>query len=196
MGHSDFLKLFGQLASLTQQQRAQVRSALDVLPRPSATAIASVIPSPTACPHCQAAGEQLRPWGHSPGGHQVSGTLPGLAPHAGALSPKHLSCRLSVRSPGKIPSATVNSYIAKNWPLARMGSAQVAIKTVVKISPERCKASTTAQVATETSTRIRVRGVRCAVQQVGALNKVHLFRFADSPAPTRFVHESNGLPLI
>ena len=67
MGHSDFLILLGQLASLTQQQRAQVRSALDVLPRPSATAIASVIPSPNACPHCQAAGEQLRPWGHSHG---------------------------------------------------------------------------------------------------------------------------------
>lgn len=67
MGHSDFLKLLGQLASLTQQQRSQVRSALDVLPRASATAIASVIPSPDACPHCQAAGEQLRPWGYSHG---------------------------------------------------------------------------------------------------------------------------------
>ena len=32
MGHSDFVKLLGQLASLTQQQRVQMRSALDDLP--------------------------------------------------------------------------------------------------------------------------------------------------------------------
>ena len=67
MGHSDVVKLLAQLAFLTQQQRVQVRSALDVVPRPSATAIASVIPSPNACPHCQAAGGQLRPWSHGHG---------------------------------------------------------------------------------------------------------------------------------
>ena len=67
MGHSDFVKLLGQLASLTPGQRSQVRSALGELPNISATAIASVIPSPNACPHCQAAGKQLRPWGHSHG---------------------------------------------------------------------------------------------------------------------------------
>lgn len=67
MGHSDFFKLLAQQASLTQQQRSQVRSALDVLPRTSAAEIVSVIPNPNACPHCQAPGEQLRPWGHSHG---------------------------------------------------------------------------------------------------------------------------------
>ena len=67
MGHIDFVKLLSQLASLTQPQRAQVRSALDERPSTSNSAIASVLPSPNVCPHCQAPGEQLRPWGHSHG---------------------------------------------------------------------------------------------------------------------------------
>lgn len=67
MGHSDFVKLLGQLASLTQQQRVQMRSALDDLPNASTSAVAGVLPGPNVCPHCQAAGEQLRPWGHSHG---------------------------------------------------------------------------------------------------------------------------------
>lgn len=67
MVHSDFVKLLGLLASLTQSQRAQVRSALDERPNATAVAIASVIPSPNVCPRCQAPGEQLRPWGHSHG---------------------------------------------------------------------------------------------------------------------------------
>lgn len=67
MVHSDFVKLLGQLASLTQSQRAHVRSALDERPKASAAAIASVIPRPSVCPRCQAPGEQLRPWGYSHG---------------------------------------------------------------------------------------------------------------------------------
>lgn len=67
MVHSDFVKLLGQLASLTPPQRAQVRSALDEFPNATAVAIASVIPSPNVCPRCQALGEQLRPWGYSHG---------------------------------------------------------------------------------------------------------------------------------
>lgn len=67
MGHIDFVKLLSQLASLTQPQRAQVRSALDEHPGTSNSAIASVIPNPNVCPRCQAPGEQLRPWGHSHG---------------------------------------------------------------------------------------------------------------------------------
>ena len=67
MVHSDFVQLLGQLASLTQSQRAQVRSVVDEHPNASAVAIASVIPSSNVCPRCQAPGEQLRPWGHSHG---------------------------------------------------------------------------------------------------------------------------------
>jgi|GEM_PF-5047402 len=67
MVHSDFVKLLGQLASLTPPQRAQVRSALDERSNATAVAIASVIPSPNVCPRCQAHSEQLRPWGYSHG---------------------------------------------------------------------------------------------------------------------------------
>lgn len=67
MVHSDFVKLLGQLASLTPSQRAQARSTLDERPKASAVAIASVIPRPNVCPRCQAPGEQLRPWGNSHG---------------------------------------------------------------------------------------------------------------------------------
>jgi transposase-like protein len=67
MVHSDFVKLLGQLASLTQSQRAQARSALDERPNASAVAIASVIPRPNLCPRCQASSEQLRRWGYSHG---------------------------------------------------------------------------------------------------------------------------------
>lgn len=63
MGSKDFLKLLDQLTSLSHQQRAQLRRALDA----SASAVAQVLPRPLACPHCQADGEQLRPWGHSHG---------------------------------------------------------------------------------------------------------------------------------
>jgi transposase-like protein len=69
MSQSDFVKLLGQLACLTQQQRARVRSALDELKNTSASAsaVAHVIAGPGACPHCQAPAEQFRPWGHSHG---------------------------------------------------------------------------------------------------------------------------------
>lgn len=67
MVHSDFVKLLGQLATLTQSQRSQVQSALDDRPNAAAAAIANVIPSPNVCPRCQAPGEQLRPWGYSHG---------------------------------------------------------------------------------------------------------------------------------
>lgn len=67
MDQSDFVKLLGQLACLTQPQRAQVRSALDELENTSAStsAVAHVMPGPGACPHCQAPAGQLRPWGRS-----------------------------------------------------------------------------------------------------------------------------------
>ena len=67
MGHSDFVKLLRQLASLTTGQRAQVRRALDELPNTSTRAVASVLPAPNVCPYCQAPAQQLRPWGHSHG---------------------------------------------------------------------------------------------------------------------------------
>ena len=67
MDHSDFVKLLSQLPSLSTKQRAQVREALDGLLGTSATAVASVLQGPNVCPHCQAPGEQLRPWGHSHG---------------------------------------------------------------------------------------------------------------------------------
>jgi transposase-like protein len=67
MDHRNFIQLLSQLASLTQAQRSQVRQALDARPKASAVAIASAIPRPTLCPHCQAPGEQLRPWGYSHG---------------------------------------------------------------------------------------------------------------------------------
>lgn len=67
MGHSDFVKLLSQLASLTRQQRTQVRSALDGRPGTSASAIGSALPGPSVCPYCQAPAGQLRPWGHSHG---------------------------------------------------------------------------------------------------------------------------------
>ncbi|OOG51957.1 IS1595 family transposase [Polaromonas sp. C04] len=67
MGHSDFVKLLGQLAFLTKRQRAQMRSALAELPNTSTSAVASVLPGPNVCPHCQAPAAQLRPWGHSHG---------------------------------------------------------------------------------------------------------------------------------
>ena len=60
MGHIDFVKLLSQLASLTQLQREQVRSALDERPSTSNSAIARVIPNPNVCPHCQAPRELLR----------------------------------------------------------------------------------------------------------------------------------------
>ena len=67
MVHSDFVKLLGELASLSKQQQAQVRGALDSPPNTSISAVASVIPGPKVCPHCQAPAEQLRPWGRSHG---------------------------------------------------------------------------------------------------------------------------------
>jgi transposase-like protein len=67
MGHSDFVKLLSQLASLTKQQRKQVQSALDGSARTCATSIASALPGPSVCPNCQASGGQLRAWGHSHG---------------------------------------------------------------------------------------------------------------------------------
>ncbi len=67
MVHGGFVKLLEQLSLLTPSQRAQVRSALDERPNAAAVAIASVVPRPNVCPRCQAAGEQLRPWGHSHG---------------------------------------------------------------------------------------------------------------------------------
>lgn len=67
MGHSDFVKLLGQLAILTKEQHTQMRIALDGPLHTSTSAVASVIPGPNVCPHCQAPGQQLRPWGQSHG---------------------------------------------------------------------------------------------------------------------------------
>ena len=73
MDTGDFAKLLGQLAALSQRQRTQVRHTLDERERcgasPSAAVsiLASVLPGPRTCPHCQAPAEQLRPWGRSHG---------------------------------------------------------------------------------------------------------------------------------
>ena len=69
MDQGDFVKLLGQLGCLTQPQRGQVRGALDELENTSASAsaVAPVLVGPSACPHCQAPAEQLRPWGRSHG---------------------------------------------------------------------------------------------------------------------------------
>jgi len=67
MNRSDFVKLLDQLTSLSPKQRAQVHKSLDALAQTSASAVASIIPGPGVCPHCQAPAKQLRPWGHSHG---------------------------------------------------------------------------------------------------------------------------------
>ena len=67
MVHSDFVQLLRQLESLTKGQRAQVRSALDATQHKPLSSVASVLPTPNACPHCHAPAEQLRPWGFSHG---------------------------------------------------------------------------------------------------------------------------------
>lgn len=67
MAPSDFVKLLGQLASLSPKQREQVHKSLDALTNTCASAVASVIPGSDVCPHCQAPAEQLRPWGQSHG---------------------------------------------------------------------------------------------------------------------------------
>ena len=68
MQRSEFAQLLTQLSSLTAGQKAQLRGALEKLPStPAMAVVASLIPAPSACPHCQAPPEQLRPWGHSHG---------------------------------------------------------------------------------------------------------------------------------
>lgn len=67
MLHSEFVKLLGQLACLSKQQRTQMHSALDSPTSASISTLASVLPSPSVCPHCQAPAQQLRPWGYSHG---------------------------------------------------------------------------------------------------------------------------------
>ena len=63
----DFVQLLRQLGLLTQGQRAQVRSALQEMAHPPISAVAQMLPGPSACPHCQAPAGQLRPWGFSHG---------------------------------------------------------------------------------------------------------------------------------
>ena len=67
MVHSDFIQLLRQLGSLTNGQRAQVQSVLTETGHKPINAIASALPGPSACPHCHAPPEQLRPWGFSHG---------------------------------------------------------------------------------------------------------------------------------
>lgn len=67
MNRSDFAGLLGQLASLSPKQRTQVQGILAELPDTATSAVAHILPSPQACPHCQAPAEQLRPWGYSHG---------------------------------------------------------------------------------------------------------------------------------
>lgn len=67
MVKNDFVQLLRQLGRLTQGQRAQVRSALEEMAHPPISAVASALPGPSACPHCQAPAGQLRPWGFSHG---------------------------------------------------------------------------------------------------------------------------------
>ena len=67
MVNSDFVQLLRQLASLTKEQQAQARRALDEAQHKPVSAIASVLPGPSECPHCHAPAQQLRPWGFSHG---------------------------------------------------------------------------------------------------------------------------------
>lgn len=67
MDRADFVQLLGQLACLTSRQRTQVRHALDKPVGTPASILASLLPGPCACPHCQAPAGQLRPWGRSHG---------------------------------------------------------------------------------------------------------------------------------
>ena len=64
---SEFVQLLRQIGLLTQGQRAKVQSALQEMAHPPISAVAQALPSPSACPHCQAPAEQLRPWGFSHG---------------------------------------------------------------------------------------------------------------------------------
>jgi len=67
MDHSDFVHLLNQLASLNTRQRLQVRRTIDGLADTSSAAIVSALLGPDASPHCQAAAQQLHPWGCSHG---------------------------------------------------------------------------------------------------------------------------------
>lgn len=67
MVSSDFVQLLRQLGLLTQGQRAKVRSALEETAHQPISPIASELPGPSACPHCRAPAQQLRPWGFSHG---------------------------------------------------------------------------------------------------------------------------------
>ena len=67
MNRGDFVRLLGQLASLSPKQRAQLQGALTELHDAGTSAVAHLIPGPQACPHCQAPAGQLRPWGCSHG---------------------------------------------------------------------------------------------------------------------------------
>ncbi|MGV1080951.1 MAG: IS1595 family transposase [Candidatus Nanopelagicales bacterium] len=67
MVKSDFAQLLQQLVSLTKGQRVQMRQALENAEHSPISAVASVLPAPRVCPHCQASGGQLRPWGFSHG---------------------------------------------------------------------------------------------------------------------------------
>lgn len=67
MVHSDFVQLLRQLASLSKGQQAQVRNALDAVQHKPLSTVASVLPGPRMCPHCQAPPRELRPWGSSHG---------------------------------------------------------------------------------------------------------------------------------
>lgn len=67
MAHHEFVQLLRQLQSLTQEQRSQVRHALDGAAHEPLGSIAPVLSGPNACPHCGAPAQQLRPWGFSHG---------------------------------------------------------------------------------------------------------------------------------
>ena len=67
MDKASFSKLLTQLSSLSKRQRMQLSAALAQPSCVAVNAVASVLPPPCACPHCQAAGTQLRRWGYSHG---------------------------------------------------------------------------------------------------------------------------------
>lgn len=67
MDKANFAKLLTQLASLSKKQRTQLSTAMAQLSCVAVSAVASVLPPPCACPHCQASGAQLRRWGYSHG---------------------------------------------------------------------------------------------------------------------------------
>lgn len=67
MLHNDFVRLLGQLCQLSAPQRQRVQSVVQGLDNALLHSVERVLAPARTCPHCQAPGAQLRPWGSSHG---------------------------------------------------------------------------------------------------------------------------------